>query len=185
MFQFKVTTDLILLKFNLIERYYANDMVPTGERLRFYLQAILSLHMISCKLTHNPAGWEAMEPHIGKIVKKHKESGIRRSQPGVHLEDMGRFLYELQRYQVHKTHGRPNKSFWLELIYLTGSSPGEGRKAQWGEIVRTIGSFLRSILKSVGKPERSLSPSRCMLCSMRCGSATVIYTAGATRPLTI
>ena len=53
----------------------------------------------------------------------------------MHLEDMGRFLYELQRYQVHKTHGRPNKALWLELIYLTGSRPGEGRKATWGEIV--------------------------------------------------
>ena len=58
-----------------------------------------------------------------------------RSKPGVHLEDMGRFLYELQRYQIHKTHGRPNKSLWLEFIYLTGSRPGEGQKAQWGEIV--------------------------------------------------
>jgi hypothetical protein len=127
----RVTTDMILQRFNLVEKYYASGMVPTGERLRFYLQAIFKLHRVTCKLPINPAGWEAMEPHIGKFIENHEVE----SQPGVHLEDMGRFLYELQRYQVHKTHGRPNKSLWLELIYLTGSRPGEGRKAQFGEIV--------------------------------------------------
>jgi hypothetical protein len=129
----RVTTDLILTRFNLIERYYDSQprKVPTGERLRFYLQAILGLHKNRCKLTENAASWEAMEPHLGKFVKAHEVE----SQPGVHLEDMGRFLYELQHYQVHKTHGRPNKALWLELIYLCGSRPGEGRKAQFGEVV--------------------------------------------------
>jgi integrase len=127
-----VTTDLILNRFNLIEKYYANDMVPTGERLRFYLQAILGLHKETCKLPSNAAGWDAMKRHIGKYVKRHKEDGIE-SKPGVHLEDMGRFLYELNNYQ--SSHGRRNGALCLVLIYLTGSRPGEGRKAQWREVV--------------------------------------------------
>jgi hypothetical protein len=131
-----VTTDMILNRFNLIERYYNNPngpQVPNGERLRFYLQAILGLHKDTCKLPSNAAGWDAMRRHIEKFVKKHEDE-TKESHPGVHLEDMGQFLYELHRYQIHKTHGRPNKSFWLELIYLCGSRPGEGRKATFGEL---------------------------------------------------
>jgi integrase len=131
----RVTTDMILNRFNLIERYYAREggsQVPNGERLRHYLQAIFRLHMHRCKLTHNPAGWDAMEPHIGKYVKKHNEDGIE-SKPGVHLEDMGRFFHDLQNYQ--SSHNRRNGALCLALIYLTGSRPGEARQAQWGEIV--------------------------------------------------
>jgi integrase len=129
-----IDTSMILKRFNLVERYYASGQVPNGERLRFYLQAIFSLFSDTCKLPRNPAGWEAMRRHLGKFVQNYKANELE-SQPGVHLEDMGRFLYELQHYQVHKSHGHPNSTLWVELIYLTGSRPGEGRKATWGEIV--------------------------------------------------